>query len=383
MDELTGFHIYAIEINSKGWIRFMQYSTRKEKEIIQKKLLDWYKIHHRKLPWRKTKDPYHIWVSEVMLQQTQVQTVISYYDRFLSRFPDIPSLAQSDIQDVLKLWEGLGYYARVRHLHGAARIIMSTFNGSIPTTWKQFRILPGVGDYIASAVLSIAFNQPYAVVDGNVKRVLARIYELDVPINQHCSQKILQSTANDLLDVNAPGLFNQAMMELGAMVCKSSDPKCMICPIDQFCQANCHKTVDQYPHRVKRKPVPVYHVAAGLVFKDGNFLITQRNPDGLLGGLWEIPGGKVKENETPQEACIRELFEETSLHIRVIEHIAQVKHAYTHFKIIMDVFRCEYVAGEIRLDGPVDYRWIQMEHINEYPFSKADIKCFEMIKNCK
>ena len=336
--------------------------------LIRKRLHDWYADNHRNLPWRKTLEPYSVWVSEVMLQQTQVKTVIAYHDRFLKRFPTIQSLALADQQDVLKLWEGLGYYSRARNFHKAAIQVTSRYCGQIPADWNAFRQFPGVGDYIASAVLSIAFNQPFAVVDGNVKRVISRLCVMDTPVNGSRAHVAFQEPATALLDRDAPGIFNQAMMELGALICKPAKPVCPQCPLNTFCTAFSSRQVDVYPKRIKAVPVPLYPVVAGVVYHQGRMLITQRKPDGLLGGLWEFPGGKIQEGESPADACVREIWEETGISARIVSHLCQVKHAYTHFKIHMQVFICHALSGAVRLNGPVDFRWIAPGDMDLYPF---------------
>jgi len=347
---------------------------------FQKQLMDWYAVHRRPLPWRDTSDPYRVWVSEVMLQQTQVKTVVPYYQNFLVRFPDVCHLARANLQDVLKIWEGLGYYARARNLHKAADIIMKRHGGILPNDAKTFRELPGVGEYIASAVLSIAYGKSFAVVDGNVKRLLARLRKIDVPVNRSASNKTFKKAAERLLAEKDAGKFNQAMMELGALVCIPRTPGCSSCPVKGFCQAFRTHVVDQYPQRIKAPRTPEYHIATGVVYKGSKVLITLREPKGLLGGLWEFPGGKVKKGETAEAACAREIKEEINLEVQPYEHIARIRHAYTHFKIVMDVFRCRYVAGKARLNGPVDFRWIRPGEIDAYPFPGANHKFIPLIK---
>ena len=346
----------------------------------RKLLADWYQRYHRRLPWRETRSPYRIWVSEVMLQQTQVQTVLPYYRRFLEHFPDVKTLADADLQVVLKAWEGLGYYARARNMHSAAKDIMQKHHGEFPDSREALMELPGIGDYIASAVSSIAFNQPYAVVDGNVKRVLSRFYELSDPVNKSFSYRMFKAAAQDLLDHRRPGMFNQALMELGALVCTPKNPDCRHCPIHPLCRAYQAGRVEQFPKRIRSPKTPLHHIAVGVVYKKDRMLITCRKPEGLLGGLWEFPGGKVKKHETPEKTCIREIKEEVNLDITVDRHISQVKHAYTHFKILMDVFLCRYEAGEVKLNGPVDFRWITLQEIDQYPFPKANHKFIPALK---
>lgn len=350
------------------------------KSTIHTPLLTWYDQHHRNLPWRQTSDPYAVWVSEVMLQQTQVNTVIPYFQRFLEKYPTIQDLAASDLQTVLKKWEGLGYYGRARNMHRAAHIVLHEHQGRFPDTWEHIHALPGVGDYIAAAVLSIAFNSPYAVVDGNVKRVLARLFRLNTPVNQSKHGNTFKKHADKLLFKPDPGRYNQAMMELGALVCTPYSPLCATCPIHSACKAYQSSTVDLFPKRVKAKKTPLYNIAIGVVLKNNKVLITQRRNDGLLGGLWEFPGGKIKDKETSNDACIRELKEETGLDVFVLQYLTQIKHAYTHFKIVADVFICGYVSGIVALNGPVDHKWITLEQINDYPFPKANHKFIPNLK---
>ena len=346
---------------------------------LRRRLLAWYEGHRRRLPWRATRDPYRIWVSEVMLQQTQVQTALPYYRRFLKRLPSLRKLAGADPQAVLKLWEGLGYYARARNLHRAAGILVER-NGRIPDRWEDFRALPGVGDYIAAAVLSMAFGQPYAVVDGNVKRVLARLLTIGAAINRSTSHKAFQAAADRLLDRRRPGDFNQAMMELGALVCTPKAPACDRCPLIRVCAAQQGGTVASYPRRAAARAVPEVQIAVGVVYKNGRILITRRPTEGLLGGLWEFPGGKLHEGERPEEACRREIQEEVNLDVVIEAPLAQVRHAYSHLRIRMHVFRCRFRAGRVRLNGPVNHRWIRIADIDQFAFPKANHKFIPLLR---
>jgi A/G-specific adenine glycosylase len=341
---------------------------------LQKQLIQWYHAHQRDLPWRQTQDVYPIWVSEVMLQQTQVSTVISYYQKFMKAFPDIQVLAAATQESVLKQWEGLGYYARARNLHRAARQVEALYQGKIPTQRSAFQKLPGVGAYISAAVLSIACGQAYSVVDGNVKRVLSRLFMLPDPVNETSAHKGFQILADRLLDKSQPGTYNQALMELGALICKPAGPRCGQCPLPAFCLAHQKQATADYPKRVQRKAPPLYHIAAGIVCRQDRVLITRRPEEGLLGGLWEFPGGKVMEGESAEEACVREIKEETNLDVTITGFLKRVQHAYTHFKIKLDVFCCAYASGSVCLQGPIDFRWIRLTDIHQYPFPKANHK---------
>ncbi len=341
----------------------------------------WYATHQRRLPWRDTSDPYRIWLSEVMLQQTQVKTVIPYYHKFLKRFPTIKDLACGDMQEVLKMWEGLGYYARARNLHRAAGVVVDEYAGHIPDQWAEFQKLPGVGEYTASAVQSIAFDRAHAVVDGNVKRVLARLFLIKDLVNKPAAHKIFKKIATRLMDSTNPGISNQALMELGALVCKPAHPECGICPLQSDCTGFQKGRVDDYPKRERRKPVPTYHMVAGIVRKQGKMLITRRKPEGLLGGLWEFPGGKLKKKEDADAGCVRAIRETTGLNVVIDDHLTLVKHAYTHFKIHLDVFYCRCIyGGSVRLKGPVDFHWIRLKEIEVYAFPRANLKFIPLLR---
>ena len=349
------------------------------KNQIREALLAWFAEHQRPLPWRRTREPYAIWVSEVMLQQTQVNTVIPYYLKFMRRFPDVHRLAAADLQAVLKVWEGMGYYARARNLHRSANRVVEQFGGKVPGCWKDFRQLPGVGDYIAAAVLSIAFGKPRAVVDGNVKRVLSRLFLVASPVNVSGAATAYKALADALMDPRRPGMYNQALMELGATVCRQQNPACGRCPLAAACGARRSDRVSEFPKRVKAKPVPEYPVAVGVVYRQDRVLIARRRPDGLLGGLWEFPGGKVGPAETAQGACVREIREELNIAVEVVCHLARVRHAYTHFKIVMDVFCCRFLDGTVKLNGPVDHGWVAVDALDRYPFPTANRKFIPLL----
>ena len=342
-------------------------------------LLDWFGNYQREMPWRNTDNPYYIWVSEVMLQQTQVKKVVDYYERFIERFPDVQHLAAAPLQDVLKVWEGLGYYARARNLHKAAQVIVNELDGEVPRDYATFRKLPGVGDYSAAAVQSIAFNAPYAAVDGNIKRVVARLFLMDAPVNDAKSAKQFQEQADELLNREAPGLFNQAMMELGATVCRPQSPTCLICPVNAFCEAFHTARQDEFPKRREAKPVPEHHIAVGVIYRGDEVLITQRQLDGLLGGLWEFPGGRIADRETAEAACVRNISEVVNLSVSNIKYLTRVRHAFTHFKIVVDVFTCDYQSGEVVLNGPRDAKWIQVEALGDYPLPRATHKFLDKL----
>ena len=315
-----------------------------------------------------------------MLQQTQVATVIPYYEKFVARFPDVAALADAPLDDVLKAWEGLGYYARARNLHAAAREVVSRFDGRVPADSADFRTLPGVGEYIGAAVSSIAFSVPLAVVDGNVKRVIARLFALEESIDRPSGARMVRRHAESLLERTRPGDFNQSVMELGAMICRPASPSCETCPVSGECAARATGAPMSFPRRDPGRAVPTQKIAVGVVRRDGRVLITRRAESGMLGGLWEFPGGKVADGETPEEACRREIREEVSLDVEVGERVARVKHAYTHLRVELEVFECRYAGGEVRLNGPTDHRWILLEETGRYAFPKANHKFIKLLR---
>jgi A/G-specific adenine glycosylase len=315
-----------------------------------------------------------------MLQQTQVETVIPYYHRFIRRFPSLRALASSDLEAVLKVWEGLGYYSRARHLLEASQIVVRDYRGRIPRDLQVFLRLPGVGDYIGAAVLSIAYQEPYAAVDGNVKRVLSRLDAIDLPMNASASSRVFTQAAQALLDRDAPDIFNQALMEFGALQCIPRNPLCNRCPFQRLCKAYRSNTVERLPNRGLRRAVPTRPIAVGVVFNRDRVLITRRAPRGLLGGLWEFPGGAIGADEGARAACRREIREETGLSVIVGDHLATVKHAYTHFKVVIDVFKCTYQGGTVRLSGPVDFRWVSVADLDQFAFPRANKKFMHLLK---
>jgi A/G-specific adenine glycosylase len=351
------------------------------KRRFRRAVTGWYGRHRRAMPWRNTDDPYKIWVSEVMLQQTQVATVEPYYRRFVDRFSTVHHLARAQLDEVLKAWEGLGYYGRARHLHRAAKEIVSRFGGQVPDNLDDLLSLPGVGRYTAGAVLSIAYDRPVPVIDGNVKRLLARVFHITENVDKVGTQRILWELAGNLLPRAGVGVFNQGMMELGAVVCKSGQPLCDSCPLAGICEAKRLSIQADLPVRSSRKPIPHYDVTAGIIYKDEKLLITRRPPKGLLGGLWEFPGGKLEDGEDLESCLIREIREELGIRIEVLEPMVVVKHAYSHFRITLHAFRCKYAGGKIRLLECDDYRWITPQELTAFAFPAADRRIIEVLMN--
>jgi A/G-specific adenine glycosylase len=345
------------------------------------RLLKWFDQHQRQMPWRNDPRPYYVWLSEIMLQQTQVDTVIPYFNRFIAAFPDVHALAAADQQEVLKLWEGLGYYSRARNLHKAAQVVVSQHGGELPQPYNDLMAIPGLGPYTAAAVSSIAFGQPVPVVDGNVLRVFCRFWGIDSDIRQPRVRVALQSRLEPFIAKAPPSAFNQAIMELGALVCRPKSPHCSSCPLAGDCvEYRDHRTAE-LPLKSKRKPVPHHQIAVGIIWQDGNILIGRRRQDQMLGGLWEFPGGKQQPGESLEETAQREIEEETGLRVRVASPYCQVNHGYTHFKITLTAFRCEWVAGEAKPVSTDELRWVRLDELDDYPFPKANIKVFEAVRN--
>ena len=350
------------------------------KARFRRELIAWYETHRRQMPWRETTDPYRIWVSEVMLQQTQVRTVEEYYRCFVAQFPTVERLARAEVGAVMKAWEGLGYYGRARNLHRAAQVVADRFGGRVPDTLEGLLSLPGVGRYTAGAILSIAFGRRAPVLDGNVIRVLTRFFHLTDDVAKAGTQRMLWSLADTLLPAKRVHDFNQGLMELGALVCTPRKPACPSCPVAIHCEANRLSIQGELPVRAPRKPVPHYDVTAGVIWKNGRFLITLRPSKGLLGGLWEFPGGKREEGEDLPACLKREIREELGIEIEVGEGLVSVKHAYSHFRITLHVFDCRYAGGKIRLLACDDYRWITSEELDAFAFPAADRKVIQLLK---
>uniref|UniRef100_A0A7C4MKJ0 Adenine DNA glycosylase n=1 Tax=Desulfatirhabdium butyrativorans TaxID=340467 RepID=A0A7C4MKJ0_9BACT len=350
-------------------------------ESFQRALLDWYRVHARPLPWRRTTDPYAIWVSEVMLQQTRVDTVLSYYRRFLDIFPNVASLADAAETQVLKAWEGLGYYGRARNLHRTAKILCERYGGIFPDNEPGLRSLPGIGNYIVAAVLSFAFGKPFAVLDGNVLRVLARLFSIDRAVNDAKARSFFQQTAQMLLPSVNSDLHNQAMMELGALVCTPKHPRCMECPVDRFCTSRRADLVDRYPIREAPRKVPTRRmVIVVLVRRDGRMLLIKRPSEGLLGGLWEFPNAEIDAAMSFEEGMRRLCASmECGSTLSRSRPVGSVRHAYTHFKVAAEVFQVDLVEepNGIRVMEFCD--WLDRNRMDHYPLSKLTHKVLRLI----
>lgn len=335
-----------------------------------RRLLAWFKIHQRPLPWRTTYDPYHIWISEVMGQQTQMERVVLYFLRWIDRFPDIRSVARADEQEILKAWEGLGYYSRARNIRKAALALVGAGRTEIPNDQKQLLALPGIGPYTAAAILSIAFNQPCPLKDANVERVFARLADIDQPVKKRSTQKHLEQMAAELLDRDHPRSYNQALMELGALVCTPKKPDCPACPLGSHCRALHADTVEFRPLPVIGKKKIDILMACGILSRGDQYFIQQRLPDDIWGGLWEFPGGRLEEGETPEEAARREIEEETGWHVADLQPFKTVVHHYTHYRVTLHGFlgRVPEAAPEPILTAATRSAWAPLHRLADYPY---------------
>ena len=353
---------------------------------ISPRLLAHWDNHHATLPWRGSRDPYEIWISEIMAQQTQLATVIPYHARWMARFPTVQALAAAHLDDVLKLWEGLGYYSRARNLHAAAQHVTTELNGRMPTNAADLQTLKGIGRYTAAAIASICYDEPVAVLDGNVIRVLTRLCDITADVTQTATKKQLWALAEALVSQQRPGDYNQALMELGQTHCSPKKPTCHLCPLEPICDGRAAGTQLERPVKPPRKKTPHYDVAAGVIWEseigNGRFLIAQRPLDGLLGGLWEFPGGKQEPNETLPQTLIREIKEELDIEISVpIKHpFTIIKHAYTHFRITLHTFHALYTSGTIQHLGVQNHAWVTLDQLDSYAFAVTDQKIVKSLR---
>ncbi|MFP4172881.1 MAG: A/G-specific adenine glycosylase [Candidatus Hydrogenedentota bacterium] len=342
---------------------------------IQRPLLTWFRKAARDLPWRQTRDPYAVWLSEVILQQTRVDQGMPYYERFIQAFPTVHSLAAAPESAVLKLWEGLGYYSRARNLHRAAKQIVEEHGGALPQTANELAKLPGVGPYTAGAIASIAFGERVPVVDGNVKRVLARLYAIDESIDSGPVSTRLWALAGTLVSKRYPGDFNQALMELGARVCTPKQPDCPRCPLRRQCGAYAAGIASELPVRRARKTVPHKELAVAAIRRnDGRYLIVRRPSNGMLGGLWEFPNGPLGPGEDHARALERIAANLVGVSVKPGKVVASVGHVYSHLKVTMTVYLCEAAEGEVALREHTAAQWALPSAFAQYAFPKAHHK---------
>jgi len=339
---------------------------------IAKILVKWFPRKARPLPWRLDRKPYHVWVAEIMLQQTRVETVIPYYQRWMKKFPSLKKLAESDLQEILRVWEGLGYYSRARNLQKAAILIRQEHGGVIPSEASSLLKLPGIGRSTAGAIASISYDRDEPILDGNVKRVMARVFNYKNPINLARNENELWKQVEKINPRGHAGIFNQALMELGETICQPRNPRCADCPICKECQSFILGIQNLRPVRLRKAKTPHYEVVAAVFKERGRFLITQRPAGKLLAGLWEFPGGKVEPGENLDQALQREIMEELAVKIEVNKEIGKYKHAYTHFSVLVHAFYCHRFYGRFAPREAQQITWVKSAEFSHFPMGKVD-----------
>jgi A/G-specific adenine glycosylase len=337
---------------------------------IRQSLLQWYHANRRILPWREEPTPYRVWVSEIMLQQTQVATVIDYFERFMATFPTLQDLAHAEESEVLTQWSGLGYYRRARLLHRGIRTVVSEHDGSIPTTAEALGKLPGIGRYTAAAIASIAFGEAAAVLDGNVIRVLTRIYGIADDVGLARTKTRLWALAEGLLNADDPSSHNQAMMELGALVCSPKTPRCDHCPVQGQCIGYRAGTPTAFPRKEKRTKAKAIHGVCGVLKDKESRLLVARRPDNvLLGGLWEFPSGTVEGGLNRENTLRKAWADRMGGEIELGNQRTQVKHVFTHRHLTLDVFDITQLHGELTPRYYTDVRWVRPDDLERMPLS--------------
>jgi A/G-specific adenine glycosylase len=342
-------------------------------------LLGWFRAHRRPLPWRRDRDPYRVWVAEVLLQQTRVAQAVPYFERFVAAFPDVAALAAAPLEDVLKVWEGAGYYGRAHRLHAAAREVVARHHGRVPSDLASLERLPGVGPYIARAVASLAFGARVVALEANGVRVTARWVREERDPRRAAVRASLESALERVLPAGKAGLFNEAVMELGEEVCRPTAPDCAACPVARFCRAY-RETTDpgRLPVRPGRRTRPHVRAAVVVLTDRDRWLVQQRPPTGLLGGLWEFPGGKIRPKETPRGAARRELKEETGVVACALRPRGVVRHGYSHFSVELHVFEGRPSAAP-RPTESATRRWVTLDELCRLPLPRATEKVLRLL----
>lgn len=345
-------------------------------------LMAWYWRHGRKLPWRQTREPYKIFVAEVLLQQTQVYTAIRYYEKWLERFPTPQSLVSSDDEAILQVGEGIGYYRRLLNLQRAISLIQRDYAGDVPRAYEKLITLPGVGPYTAEALRAFIYNEPALALDGNLERVLSRFFGIRGDPKSRAARGKLRRLGLELVAPH-PRELNQALMDLGALVCLPSRPRCSDCPISAGCYAFQAGAQEKLPARRPRRPRPRYQVVVAVIRRGHKVLLGKRHPDGLLGGLWEFPGGKIEPGESDETALVREIAEEVGICIRPVALLTAVKHGYTHFEVSMRAYLCRHEKGRPRPLACDAVRWVSLPDLHRYPMPAANRKILAALRASK
>lgn len=340
--------------------------------VIAQRLLDWYAANQRVLPWRSSQDPYAIWVSEIMLQQTRVETVLPYFHKWMARFPTVEALASADLEEVLNLWEGLGYYRRARYLHQAAQQLIDRTGGQLPTSKRALRELPGIGEYTAAAIGAFAYDQDTIALDGNLKRVLARLFDIDLELQSTEAVNRLRQLGQDILPTGKASDFNQALMDLGALICTPQNPGCSDCPLAEHCLAYAKGRQDELPVKRPKGSLPQVERAAAVLFKGDQVLLGRRPPDGLLADLWEFPGLDLDKARAPQAQLANWLREEIGLKANGWQAQGTYRHAYSHFKVVVHAYLGQWQTGQPASSQHTQLRWVRRDDLEQYPMGKVD-----------
>jgi A/G-specific adenine glycosylase len=349
--------------------------TTSKKENIQTRLLRWFEKNGRNLLWRRTSDPYAIWVSEIMLQQTQVGTVTSYYQRFLKSFPTVHHLAKANLSKVLKVWEGLGYYSRAINLHRASKIIVNHFQGKIPNNLRDLLSLPGIGRSSAGAILSFAYDKEAAILDGNAKRVLSRVFAVSGNPVGGKTEGLLWGISEFLIPKGRSNPFNQALMDLGSMLCTPKDPQCPHCPLRNLCRGYLSGKPESYPPRTIKKTIPHITAISAVIQRDGKVLLNRRPPKGLLGGLWEFPNWKIKTKKNLKRQLRENVKEGFELKVKVKSLLGTFQQTYSHFKLTLHFYQCQSSNPNKNKNG----KWILIKNLDQLAMPRIHRRIAEMI----
>ncbi len=370
------------------------------REDFQKQLLDWFTHNMRPLPWRTHYTPYEVWISEIMLQQTQMERGVTYFQRWMRHLPDILSVAHASEEEILRLWEGLGYYSRARNLHKAAQTICQKHHGTFPSHVEDIRLLPGIGPYTAAAIASIAFQEDIPCIDANVERVLARCFDIDVPVKQEQARKHIEALSSVLLPTGKAREYNQAMMELGALICNKS-PRCPKCPLAHLCQSLRLNIVSERPVAAQKATIHQAQAVTGILYVADHIFIQKRLPKGIWGNLWEFPGGRIEADESPEEAICREFKEETGFEVGITNKLTVIRHSYTNYRITLHCFSLTLSTPPLQsvqnsispqsaqntpptppiLEAATEYRWETLSGLSAYAMPAAHRKLADTLTN--
>ena len=342
---------------------------------FSKKLLRWYTKNSRALPWRETNDPYLIWISEIMLQQTTVKAVIPYFKKWIKKYPTVNILALADIADVLNIWQGLGYYQRAKNILKTAKIVADQYGGDLPDDYHELIRLPGVGPYTAGAILSIAFNKPQPIIDANIRRVVLRFINQELTTKNR-SDKVIFQFLTQHMPQNKCSHFNQALMELGALTCTSRNPLCLQCPLRKDCLSFKNGT-QEIIIRPTTKAITTLQVAVAVIQHKNKYYLQKRASTGILADLWEFPGGKIEKGESPLQAVKREVFEELGLAVQEYQYFTKVIHYYTRFRVILDVFICR---THQRIKTNAYLKLLSLQDLKNYPMPSGTAKIVSLLE---